>query len=168
MAGAVELWDRRLPVIAAPARWVRLRPPGLALALVALGLAGQLLLSRLGLPMLPRAPLAGAALAAAGLAWMLWAAWHLRRAATTLLPIGLPTVLVEEGPYRFGRNPMYLGMAVVMAGIALAAGAPLVATATMVFVRLLQRLHIPFEEARLKQTFGAWYSDYAAQVRRWL
>ena len=161
MAGAVEPWR---PAVAAP-RWVRLRPPALAFGLLAVALAAQALL---GFGRLGSAPVAGGAIVTAGLSWMLWAAWHFRRVATTILPAGLPTVLVEEGPYRFGRNPMYLGMAVSMIGIAVAFGAPLVVTASWAFARVLQRFHIPFEEAQLKKTFGGWYSDYAARVRRWL
>ena len=68
------------------------------------------------------AGLAGAALALAGLATAGWAAWQLRVAGTPVRPAAAPRVLVEEGPYRFSRNPMVLGLAAVLAGVPLALG----------------------------------------------
>lgn len=145
----------------------RLRPPLLAAGFAAT--AGALHALTLGTAApLGRAPLAGGLLAAAGLAWLLWAAWLFRRAGTTLRPWGQPVVLVEEGPYRLGRHPMYLGLVAVLLGAALGLGVPLLALAAAAFAFVVQRVHIPFEEARLRQHFGGWYSDYAARVRRWL
>jgi len=166
MAGTVEAWLSGLDRPAAP-RSVRLRPPALALGLAAVSLAAHGLLFGLAAP-LGRAPWAGGAIAAAGLGWMLWAAWTFRRAATTLRPTGLPGVLVEEGPYRFGRNPMYLGMVAALLGLALALGVPALVAAAVAFVTVLDRARIPFEEATLKRSFGGWYSDYTAHVRRWI
>lgn len=104
---------------------------------------------------------AGLALAAAGLSLSLWAALQLRLA-------GAPRVLVEEGPYRYSRNPMALGLAALLAGLPLAAGAPAAALAAPAYLAWVRRTRIPAEEAGLKQHFGGWYSDYAAQVRRWI
>ena len=91
-----------------------------------------------------------------------------RQADTTIRPAGTPSILVDEGPYRYGRNPMYLGMTVALLGIGLALGAPLMAVAAIAFAPIVHRVHIPFEEAQLRRAFGGWYSDYAATVRRWL
>lgn len=172
MAGAAEPVPVRAPALQAGAapdalRWLRLRPPLLALLLTGSALAAHALVLRLAAPA-GRAPLAGALLAAGGLGWMLWAAWSFRRAETTLRPLGLPAVLVEDGPYRVGRNPMYLGMALAMAGLAVALGAPTLLLATGAFVAIVGRFHVRHEEAVLRATFGGWYSDYAARVRRWL
>ncbi|MEN9629322.1 MAG: hypothetical protein RJA10_2549 [Pseudomonadota bacterium] len=112
--------------------------------------------------------LAGAVLALAGLAMAAWAAWHLRAAGTPLARHAAPQVLVEEGPYRFSRNPMALGVAALLAGLPLALGVPLLALAAPAWLWRASRTHIPAEEARLSQRFGGWYSDYAAQVRRWV
>lgn len=152
---------------AAAARWLGLRPPqlALALALLALTLHGAL---QGRVPQPGPAPWIGGGLALAGLAWTLWAAWLFRRAATPIRPTDMPLVLVDEGPYRFGRHPMYLGLAVLLAGGALAVGAPALLLAAMAFVAIVRRVHIPHEEAQLRQRFGGWYSDYAADVRRWL
>ena len=99
---------------------------------------------------------------------MAWAWATLRRAGTPLPSIAKPTVLVDEGPYRFGRNPMYLGMLVMMLGVGVAAGVPLMAVAAANFVAIVASVHIPHEEANLRRAFGGWYSDYAASVRRWI
>jgi protein-S-isoprenylcysteine O-methyltransferase Ste14 len=104
---------------------------------------------------------AGITLAALGLSLSLWAALQLRLA-------GAPQVLVEEGPYRFSRNPMALGLAGLLAGLPLAAGVPALALSAAAYLAWVRRVRIPAEEARLKQHFGGWYSDYAAQVRRWI
>ena len=106
------------------------------------------------------APATGGAIAAAGSAWAAWAAWHLRP--------GRPPRLLDEGPFRFGRNPQYLGMAVALFGAAAAIGSLTLALSAAAFVIAVQRLHIPREEAALRQAFGGWYSDYRATVRRWL
>ncbi|MBI5255654.1 MAG: isoprenylcysteine carboxylmethyltransferase family protein [Burkholderiales bacterium] len=147
-------------------RWIELRPPLLAptLGLAAHGL--HLALWGTAAP-LGRWPVAGTALVLAGLGWMVWAAWCLRQARTPLRPTGRPRVLVDEGPYRFGRHPMYLGMTAAIVGAALALGSPLLMLAALAFASIVARVHVPHEEQRLRQVFGGWYSDYAASVRRW-
>lgn len=113
-------------------------------------------------------PLAGGLLAAAGAAGSGWAAWQLRAAGAPLRPGAPPLVLVEEGPYRISRNPMALGLALLLAGAPLAAGLWPLALAAPVYLAWMQRVHIPAEEARLLGHFGGWYRDYAGSVRRWL
>lgn len=110
---------------------------------------------------------AGAALALAGLAWSVWAAWCLARAPLALTGAGGVRVLVDHGPYAFGRHPIYLGalLALLGAGLAAASVAGLLAAAA-----LFAGLHwgvVPREEARLRRRYGGWYSDYAAGVPRW-
>jgi protein-S-isoprenylcysteine O-methyltransferase Ste14 len=156
MAGAAE----------APA-WLKLPLPLLASALGVASLAAHALVLGTAAP-LGRAPTEGTLLAAAGIGWALWAAWHLRRAGTPLAPAAQPAVLVEEGPYRFGRHPMYLGLAAAMVGLAIALGVPTLLLAAAAFAVVVARIHVPFEEQRLRRHFGGWYSDYAARVRRWI
>ena len=104
----------------------------------------------------------------AGIGWAMWAAWQLRRAGAPVRPGAAAGVLVEEGPFRFGRNPMYLGMTVSMLGLALKLGAPTLVAAAAAFAAIVHLVHIPHEESQLRAAFGGWYSDYAASVRRWL
>jgi protein-S-isoprenylcysteine O-methyltransferase Ste14 len=104
----------------------------------------------------------------AGIGWAMWAAWQLRRAGAPVRPGATAGVLVEEGPYRFGRNPMALGLTVALLGLAVLSGSLFVAVAAFAHASYMQLVGIPQEEARLRTTFGGWYSDYTATVRRWL
>jgi protein-S-isoprenylcysteine O-methyltransferase Ste14 len=148
-------------------RGVRVRPPWLAKALVAAALGAHAALWGTDAP-LGRALALGTALALLGIGWTLWGAWALRRAGTPVALRAEPRVFVDDGPYRFGRHPMYLGITIAIGGSALALGSPLLMLAAGVFWFLVARLHVPHEEAMLRQRFGGWYSDYAADVRRWL
>jgi len=146
---------------------LRVRPSGLALAL-GLGAAGAHL--ALWGPHAPwgQAGPAGLVLATGGLAWALWAAALLRAAGTSIGPAVLPRVLVDEGPYRLGRHPMYAGTAWLLLGLALGLGVPLLAAAAALFTGIVATVHVPHEEAQLLARFGGWYRDYAGSVRRWL
>ena len=115
-----------------------------------------------------RAPLAGTLLLATGLAWIAWAVATLRAAGTPIGSGRAARVLVEEGPYRLGRHPIYLGSVVAMTGAALALGMPLLVLAALVFALIAATRLVPQEEAALRRHFGGWYGDYAADVRRWL
>jgi protein-S-isoprenylcysteine O-methyltransferase Ste14 len=105
---------------------------------------------------------------ALSIALILWAALLFKRADTGIVPFTPATSLVAVGPYRFTRNPMYLGMAGMLLGVALLFGtlAPLVAVP--IFVALIQWRFILAEEAMLATNFGQAYEDYKARVRRWL
>lgn len=114
-----------------------------------------------------RAELAGSAALLAGLGWIAWAVATLRAAGTPIGGAGA-LVLVEEGPYRFGRHPIWLGTGVAMLGGSLALGVPLLGLAALAYAGLVATVHAPAEEARLVAHFGGWYRDYAADVRRWV
>lgn len=94
-----------------------------------------------------------------------------RRASTTVNPhdIDSASAFVSNGPYRFTRNPMYLGMTLVIAAWSLGIGsiAGLV-VAEALFVIVMTRLQIQPEERMLAARFGVVYSQYCTQVRRWL
>ena len=167
MAGAIELARPRATGGTQASRWLRLRPPTLARALSVLALALHALVFGFAAPF-GRAPWTGALLTAAGCAWIAWAWWCLRRADTPLPPTAQPVMLVDHGPYRFSRNPMYVGMVVMMLGLGVATGVPFMAVAALNFVAILGAVHVPFEEAQMQRAFGGWYSDYSASVRRWL
>jgi len=77
-------------------------------------------------------------------------------------------VLVVSGPYRFSRNPMYLGLIVVALGMAIFVGCwPMLAVPVAVFLTA-NYVHIPYEEAKMRRQFGDAYDAYAGRVRRWL
>ncbi len=75
--------------------------------------------------------------------------------------------MVVDGPYRFSRNPTYLGLVVVLSGVALAFNtAWLLAFAVAEF--FLADRQVRHEESYLESLFGQAYVDYQARVRRWL
>lgn len=114
------------------------------------------------------APVPGAVLAASGLAWAVWA-WARFRLAELPLDAGdAPLQLIEEGPYRYGRHPMYLGVTAALLGTAMALGLPLLLLGALLFAGIVHTVHIPQEEAQLARRFGGWWRDYAADVRPWL
>lgn len=140
-------------------------PPLLFAAGLALGAA---LDRALPLAAPPRIPWAGIVLAAAGLGLILWAGATFRAAKTTVLPYGRATFLVPGGPYRFSRNPMYLGMGAIYAGLALATGGVWAYLLLPLVLVTLHRGVIAREERHLEARFGEAYLAYKARVRRWL
>lgn len=111
---------------------------------------------------------AGIALMALFIALILWAAWLFHRAHTGIVPFTPATSFVAAGPYRYTRNPMYLGMAGVLLGAAVFLGTLTPFFAVPVFTALIQARFILAEEAMLEETFGGVFLDYKARVRRWL
>jgi protein-S-isoprenylcysteine O-methyltransferase Ste14 len=76
--------------------------------------------------------------------------------------------LVVRGPYRFSRNPMYLGLIVVALGTAILVGCwPMLAAPVAVFLTA-NYVHIPYEEAKMRRQFGGEYDAYVGRVRRWV
>ena len=110
----------------------------------------------------------GLAVTAVGLALDAWAAIAFKRAGTTVLPWARASFLVPGGPYRFTRNPMYLGMAVSYLGLSVAIGswwalAVLPAVLLVITVYVIRR-----EERHLEARFGDEYRAYRRRVRRWI
>ncbi len=142
-------------------------PPPLAF-LGALGL-GFLLQQRVPVPLVlePVSRPLGGLLALASGALALWAFRTFHRARTTIRPDRPSAVLVTDGPFRLTRNPMYLSLSLLQAGLALLAGTlwPLL---LLVPALLLIRYHvIAREEQYLAARFGAPYEAYRRTVRRW-
>lgn len=76
--------------------------------------------------------------------------------------------LVTAGPYRWTRNPMYLGMAVGLLAIAIDRGKPVALLPILGYGAYLTRFQIRPEEAALRARFGQDYDTYAKRVRRWI
>jgi protein-S-isoprenylcysteine O-methyltransferase Ste14 len=76
--------------------------------------------------------------------------------------------LVVSGLYRFSRNPMYLGMAFLIAAWSVYLGTPAVLVILPAFVLILNEIQIKPEEAALERLFGDEYRGYKQEVRRWL
>ncbi len=90
-----------------------------------------------------------------------------RRSHTRPEPWEPASALVTGGLYRFTRNPMYLGMALASAGMALFFESLIAAGLLTIVIAVMDRVVIAREEAYLLRRFGAEYAAYRDQVRRW-
>jgi protein-S-isoprenylcysteine O-methyltransferase Ste14 len=111
---------------------------------------------------------AGIIIAGISLGLGAWAAALFRRAGTNIRPFMPSTALVVAGPYRFTRNPMYLGMSGVLLGAAVFMGSLTPFVVIPAFMALIAERFIIPEESKLEAAFGRDYLDYKARVRRWL
>jgi protein-S-isoprenylcysteine O-methyltransferase Ste14 len=91
-----------------------------------------------------------------------------KNVGTPVRPDRAANTLVVVGPYRITRNPMYLGLALVYVGIALADQSVWALILLPVVLRIIQRRAIEPEEAFLERRFGADYIRYKENVRRWI
>lgn len=113
------------------------------------------------------ARLLGVAPLAAGVALAGWAIGLFRKRETTPEPFGTPSKLVEAGPYRYTRNPMYVGVMLSVGGVALLSGRALLLLAVLGFWLTMDRTQVPREERLLEELFGEEYRAYKTRVRRW-
>lgn len=106
----------------------------------------------------------------AGLAIALVSVGAFRKAKTTVTPLApeKASSLVVTGLYRYTRNPMYLGMLLILCGVAVWLGSLANVVVLIAFVAYITAFQIVPEEARLSQVFGTGYERYKARVRRWL
>jgi len=144
-------------------------PPLIFLAAAGLGLGADWLLAipPLGLPLLPRWALA-AVLFAGGLAIGLAAIRAFRSAGTPPEPWEPTRALVARGPYRFARNPMYLGMALGLLAIGAAANSIGVLLMLPLTVLVMNTGVIGREERYMAARFGEPYLGWKARTRRWI
>lgn len=147
---------------------VIVRPPlawGLAV------IAGLALSWLVPLPFLPAALPAGwfgATVCVLALALGVWAVVTVTRAGSNV-PTNRPTTaIVESGPYRFTRNPIYLGMFLVVIGLAIAFDTLWVLLMLVPFALVIRYGVVAREEAYLERRFGDVYRGYRSRVRRWL
>lgn len=91
-----------------------------------------------------------------------------RRAGTNVDPFQPALKLVAAGPYRFTRNPMYLGMVLFLLGVSLIFSLEWGLLLTPVLWLAYDRLVVAREEAYLTRKFGAPYTEFLARTRRWL
>jgi protein-S-isoprenylcysteine O-methyltransferase Ste14 len=103
-----------------------------------------------------------------GLWMVLTSARLFDQAETTIKPFEESSTLVTEGLFRYTRNPIYLGMVLVLIGAAFALGSLTAFLVIPIFVRLIQERFIRHEEAALTEKFGSEYVDYQGRVRRWV
>ena len=102
------------------------------------------------------------------LALVAWAIVTITRAGSNV-PTNLPTTtIVESGPYRFTRNPIYLGMLLGLIGLAIVFDNLWLLLMLVPFALVIRYGVVAREEAYLERKFGDAYRRYCARVRRWL
>ena len=143
------------------------RPPALFLAAMLIQIATHFLVP-IG-TVVPRGlTFVGVPLIIVGFTMVTGPAKAIDRARTTIDPFGAPTVLVIEGWFLVTRNPMYLGMSMILFGAAILLGTATPFLVVPAFVRIVSRRFIRHEEATLAATFGSAYAEYSHNVRRWI
>jgi protein-S-isoprenylcysteine O-methyltransferase Ste14 len=111
--------------------------------------------------------LAGVPLIVLGIAMSASSAGAFRRAGTPVIPFETSTTLVLRGWYRVTRNPMYLGLALALAGVGVLQGSLGALLPLPVFIAILHFRFILGEERFLEGIFGEEYRAYKSRVRRW-
>ena len=91
-----------------------------------------------------------------------------QRAKTTMNPFGEPRVLVTTGVFRYSRHPMYLGMVLLVVGMAMHLGYVTPFLAPTLLWAVLHYRFIPQEERTMSERFGEEYIRYRTRVRRWI
>lgn len=145
------------------------RPPRIALAYLAAAAALHYL-SPAGTVLYFPYRLLGTVCGLAGFVIMMWA-WVLfqrKKTAVCVYPPGQSTALIQAGPYRFTRNPMYVGMLLMLCGAAFLLGSVVAFLAPFALYVTVNEVFIPFEERNMEQLFGEEYSRYRERVRRWI
>jgi protein-S-isoprenylcysteine O-methyltransferase Ste14 len=98
----------------------------------------------------------------------IWSDALFKTKKTTVKPYENPRVLETCGPFRISRHPMYLGMAMILLGLAILLGSLIMFLFPIVFTILMELIFIPFEEKNLERIFGEKYFHYRKRTRRWI
>ena len=110
----------------------------------------------------------GIAVIVLGVLIILFPAASFSKADTTIIPFRESSSLVVSGLYRHTRNPMYLGMVLILSGVALLTGSLSPFVVPVLFVLVINRMIISVEERMLERAFGDEYLAYKKTVRRWI
>jgi len=112
--------------------------------------------------------LLGIMLIAAGVILNIWADRIFKKQKTTVKPYEKPNALIKSGPYRLSRNPMYLGMVLILFGVSFILGSVMSFIGPIFFIIAMERVFIPEEEKTMKENFGDDYLLYKRKVRKWI
>lgn len=154
---------RRLPLATRIKHLIDLPPLWTGVAL-----AGSWGIARSLDPILPDpVRLSGWILIAVALCLMLWAVRHMVRSSTAVLPHRKPRFLVRTGPFRYTRNPIYLGDLLIVLGWSMVLGQPVAALTVVPLGFILQKRFIEPEEAKLDRAFDVQYRAWCAEIPRW-
>ncbi len=150
-----------------PTKWIDM-PPVWLILFIALAW-GQATYYPMGLSFgYTWAGLLGGVLVGGGLILMALAFAEFRKARTTIVPHNTPSALIQSGIFSRTRNPIYLGDALILAGLILRFDAVLALPLVPVFVWVIERRFIVPEEGRMRREFRKTFALYEKKVRRWV
>lgn len=91
-----------------------------------------------------------------------------KKEETAILPDGDPEVLLTQGPYKYSRNPIYISMTIILIGSAILYNSLSVFIIPILFMIMVKKIWIDYEESKLKKIFGQEYLNYQKKVGRWI
>ena len=103
-----------------------------------------------------------------GIILNLWTDSLFKKRQTTVKPHEMPNFFISSGPFRISRHPMYLGMILILLGVAAFLGSLISFVFPIIFVMIMEKLFIPMEEKNLEKEFGDKYIAYKKRVRKWI
>ena len=112
--------------------------------------------------------LLGLILILSGISLVLVSFRFMRKMKTTFIPDGTPEVLISSGPFKFSRNPIYLGMLTVLVGVAFLMSSVSAIIIAFVFGIIINFTWIAHEEKKLHELFSEDWENYSSKVRRWI
>lgn len=118
-------------------------------------------------PAIPRAWVGGGVLAL-GFALGIWAVTAIRGAGSRVEPNKPTTAIVADGPFKYSRNPIYLGIFLGQVGLAIGFDSLWVLVMLIPLYLVIRYGVVAREETYLTRKFGAVYTGYKSRVRRWL
>ena len=113
-------------------------------------------------------PISAVIFVGTGFAVMVWGWNEFRRIKNPICQTPIAAALIRTGAFRYSRNPMYLGMLMMMLSPSIWLGSPFLLLPTVVFFSIMRFVFIPQEESRLRCQFKDVYDNYQGKVRRWI
>ncbi|MCW8804115.1 MAG: isoprenylcysteine carboxylmethyltransferase family protein, partial [Ignavibacteriaceae bacterium] len=98
----------------------------------------------------------------------IWTDQLFKKNETTVKPDEKPSAFIQTGPFKISRNPMYLGMAILLIGIGFILGSITSFAGFVLFIITMEIAFIPQEDMNLQEKFGDEYLAYKKRIRRWI
>lgn len=141
------------------------RPPRIAFGFVLIALVTSAVLP---LPLHAPLPLAATLTASIGFWLMIRGWWLFKQVDTAICPTATASTLVMHDVFSLSRNPMYLGMLLMVCALGILTGSAPFYVAAAAYWAVMDRAFCPYEEQKSLQEFGNDYAAYSRRVRRWL
>ncbi len=98
----------------------------------------------------------------------IWTDQLFKKNETTVKPDEKPSAFIQTGPFNISRNPMYLGMTILLIGIGFILGSLTSFIGFILFIISMEIRFIPMEEKLMLEQFGEEFDAYKKKVRRWI